>query len=322
MSEFASFGQCSVVTKADVHPDQESIYDYISLSSLSRHRKKTTRVKSTPGKFMPKGAYTRVETGDLLIARVYPHQSYVALVSEGQDQALASTFFYVLRPDQSLVEPKYLYYQTRSRAFCTYISSRLVGSAQPTLHAGTIASAPIHLPPLSQQQTLILLLDELETLRQLKTEADREFNTYPFALYVNLFGKPLKDNGWHTRSLKELATLEPAKSPEKDADGVFEMLQGSGFPGHRGPIRVRVDASIIEPYYLIVYLHLVLKHSHTVRIGADLPVPIPPQELQITLRKEMDTFLKLGAKMKSGLNIESLFQAVLGRFNRGGSLKS
>lgn len=64
------------------------------------------------------------------------------------------TMFYTI-PDQSMVDPKFLYYWATRLPFSMYMSN----TALPSVTQSDLGSAPIALPPLSEQRAIVSYLD-------------------------------------------------------------------------------------------------------------------------------------------------------------------
>ena len=75
-----------------------------------------------------------------------------------------------MRPKQSKVNPRYLYFFTQSN-FIT-LNTRTRGAAIPHLEKELLLNLEFTLPPLVEQERIVRLLDEADALRRLRTEAD------------------------------------------------------------------------------------------------------------------------------------------------------
>ena len=93
------------------------------------------------------------------------------LVSTNHEGCIGSTLG-ALRPKQSKVNPRYLYFFTQSN-FIT-LNTRTRGAAIPHLEKELLLNLEFTLPPLVEQERIVRLLDEADALRRLRTEADMD----------------------------------------------------------------------------------------------------------------------------------------------------
>jgi type I restriction enzyme, S subunit len=82
------------------------------------------------------------------------------------------------------------------------------------LHASSaVPHVSIPIPPLSEQERLVQILDEAEELRELRAEADRRANEFIPALFSEMFGNP--DKTWPVAKFSEMGTLDRGKSKHR-----------------------------------------------------------------------------------------------------------
>ena len=90
----------------------------------------------------------------------------------------------------------------------------------PGLNRNDAYKLEIHLPPLSEQERIVDILDQADRLRRLRAEADAKVARILPALFIKMFGDPATNPmGWPQRNLGSQATIvtgntPPTKNPE------------------------------------------------------------------------------------------------------------
>lgn len=90
------------------------------------------------------------------------------MIMKAETPAVFECHVMMLRPN-NLVRPKYLFYFTRSHMFRQYIFSIAMTLTMTTIRQPDLEKAPILLPPIDEQQKILLILSDLDTtLEQLE----------------------------------------------------------------------------------------------------------------------------------------------------------
>ena len=143
-------------------------------------------------------------------------------LATGRWTSLANT--HLIFPDVTVANPKFLWYQLNDES--SWIRS---GSAQPFIKPSDIKTRKVKLPPLSEQERIVGILDEAEGLRQRRAEADRRTADLLPALFHHMFGDPATNpKGWPLKSFDETFLDETSKSPK--------LLQGNYANSGRFPV--------------------------------------------------------------------------------------
>jgi type I restriction enzyme S subunit len=80
-----------------------------------------------------------------------------------------------------------------------------VGGAQPNVSQQIIKNIDIPLPPISEQQKIVEILDQADRLRKLRTDADKKAERILSALFIKIFGDPATNPmGWRTGTLGDV----------------------------------------------------------------------------------------------------------------------
>ncbi len=139
----------------------------------------------------------------------------------------------MLRANQALVCPRYLFYRTQHREFVDYLVSNATGASYPAISDGAVRRAPLPLPPPKEQARIVELLDEANRLRKLRCEADAKASRILPTLFLKIFGDPTTNPmGWKMRPLrKAISSIDPGWSaqsePRKKEEGEFGVLKVS-----------------------------------------------------------------------------------------------
>lgn len=80
----------------------------------------------------------------------------------------------------------------------------------------------VPVPPLSEQERIVKLLDEADELRKLRAQADRRTAALIPALFHEMFGDPLANSrGWPTKNLRQLGRVVTGSTPPSAKEGMF-----------------------------------------------------------------------------------------------------
>ena len=105
------------------------------------------------------------------------------------------------------VTPEFMLYFINSPIAKKQFNKRLKGSGVPNLHLEEIREVEILLPPLSEQQRIVAILDEVfEAIAKAKANAEQNLKNAKelFDVYLHKFYTS-KEEGWEEKKLKEVA---------------------------------------------------------------------------------------------------------------------
>jgi type I restriction enzyme S subunit len=111
---------------------------------------------------------TRFVAGDILYGKLRPYLNKVGIAPQS---GLCSTEIWAFSPS-SLVDPKYAAFFLASSFFVDRVSSLIKGANLPRVDTEAFDSIEIPLPPLSEQQRIVAILQEAEAIRRLRAEAE------------------------------------------------------------------------------------------------------------------------------------------------------
>jgi type I restriction enzyme S subunit len=181
-------------------------------------------------------AQLTVRPGDLCVVKSSGSKTNVlsgktALVTSDTNSPLvASNFCFCLRPNVSLVEPRYLWRVLNSPASKSFIATIVSAFTYPNLKWSTYSNHPIPLPPLPEQKRIAAILDAADALRAKRRESIEQLDSLIQATFLEMFGDPLTNpKGWPISTLGEVAdfhagsTLPPAHAFVGQRDGFLYL---------------------------------------------------------------------------------------------------
>ncbi len=156
----------------------ETSFTYIDLSSVDNELGRIVSPKVLHGKDAPSRARKVVKAGDVIFATTRPYLKGIALVPAEYDGQICSTGFSVLRAQQDVLLPQWLYYACRSDLVLDQVLPHMRGASYPAVTDKDVLAATIPIPPLSEQQRIVARIEELaakiERACELRREAAQE----------------------------------------------------------------------------------------------------------------------------------------------------
>ena len=156
-----------------------------------------------------------LDDGDVLFARSGATVGKTYLHEKTTGPALFAGYLIRFRPNPALLDPRFLFYFTRSERYLGWVESKRRVAAQPNINGAEYAALRIPLPPLSEQRRIVEILDLADHLRRLRAEANAVADRVLPALFLKMFGDPATNPmGWKTVALGEiLEAVEGGWSP-------------------------------------------------------------------------------------------------------------
>ena len=147
-------------------------YQYIDLSAVDRESKGITDTQIITKENAPSRAQQLVKTGDILFGTTRPTLKRFCLLSDDYDGQICSTGFCVVRPNQRIVSPDWIFYQFYNEEFYEYIEPLQKGANYPAVTDKDIYNFNIPVPPLEEQKRIVKIMDEkFAQLESLKANA-------------------------------------------------------------------------------------------------------------------------------------------------------
>jgi type I restriction enzyme, S subunit len=196
-----------------------------------------------------KKGFTYFEENDILFAKITPcMENGKSAVATGLVDGIGfgSTEFHVIRPNQSLLLPKYVHYFVRQQSFRDNAKARMRGAVGPQrVPKEFLDDTMIPLPSISEQRRIVEILDQADRLRKLRAKADAKAQGILRALFIKMFGDPATNpKGWPIAPLAELGDLDRGRSRHRPRNapellgGPYPFIQTGDVAKSQGYIRM------------------------------------------------------------------------------------
>jgi len=169
-------------------------FNYIDISAVDNASKRVVGNLEQKVSEAPSRARQIIFPGDVLVSTVRPGLNTVAAVPSGLTNAVASTGFCVLRSQPAVLSPEYLRHFVVTSPFVQSLVSRQKGGAYPAVTDDDVRNVPIPLPPLSEQQRIVEILQEADEIRRLRAEAEAKTAELIPATFFHFFGDESKQH--------------------------------------------------------------------------------------------------------------------------------
>jgi type I restriction enzyme S subunit len=204
-------------------------FSYIDISAVDNGSKTVVGSLSLKVNEAPSRARQVVFPDDILVSTVRPRLNAVALVPYHLLNAIASTGFCVLRPRSNLLLPGYLFHFVTTDPFVQCLVSRQKGGSYPAVTDGDVLSVLLPLPPLSEQQRIVEILQETDEIRRLRAEAEAKTAELIPAIFAIIFGDLyFRKSPFPVQPLSSIGELDRGKSKHRPRDEA--SLYGGPYP--------------------------------------------------------------------------------------------
>jgi Restriction endonuclease S subunits len=199
---------------------------FVPMAAVSEFSGTIVSPETRPLREVQKG-FTPFQEGDVLFAKITPcMENGKAVIARNlvNQRGYGSTEFHVMRPTP-LVIAEWIFAIIRTKEFRRAAASSFQGAVgQQRVTASFLESFRIPLPPLSEQQRIVEILQEAEGIRRLRAEAEAKTAELGSATFFHFFGDESKQH--KSLPLREL---------------VEEFRYGTSQPsGERGATTLRI----------------------------------------------------------------------------------
>lgn len=152
---------CLPVIKRKDSKDPSEKFLYLDIASIDNKTNKI--IEGTPyrGDTAPSRARQIIQKDDVLFSTVRTYLKNIALITDSKyNNQIASTGFCVIRANQKMLLPYFIFYKTLSDAFLSPLNAKQRGSSYPAVRDGDVLSSIINLPSLPEQKAIV---KEIET---------------------------------------------------------------------------------------------------------------------------------------------------------------
>lgn len=174
-------------------------FRYIDLSSVSRENSRIIETQSIDSSNAPSRARQIVLKDDVIFGTTRPTLKRFALIDQEYNNQICSTGFCVLRANQEILMPKFLYFILTTSVFFNYVENNQEGAGYPSISNSLVKKFRIPILPLTEQKIIVELLDKFETLVNnisvgLPAEIQARRKQYEYYRGKLLTFKPLQSN--------------------------------------------------------------------------------------------------------------------------------
>ena len=193
-------------------PNKE--FDYIDVSSVSNATFSIEETQRLKGKDAPSRARKLVKEKDIIFATIRPTLRRIAIVPKHLDNQICSTGYFVLRATPE-ISHRYLFYCLFTEDFMGRMESLQKGASYPAVTDGDVKSQEIPVPPLTEQERIVCILDEaFDGIAKAKglAEANLQNARALFQSHLqSVFSQ--KGEGWVEKKLGEVCNIARGGSP-------------------------------------------------------------------------------------------------------------
>ena len=163
--EWKSLKECVLNTINIKWSENEGVeFQYIDLSSVNRDDNKISETQSIDSETAPSRAQQIVLKNDVIFGSTRPMLKRYCLINEIYHNQICSTGFCVLRANQDIILPKWIYFLISSTNFYKHVEKYQKGASYPAISDSEIKSYKIPVPQLQEQQRIVGMLDDFEKL--------------------------------------------------------------------------------------------------------------------------------------------------------------
>ncbi len=116
---------------------------------------------------------------------------------------------YVTFTTKTGLDRRYLKYYLKSDIGIFFIRNNTRGAVRDTLYFKDLCRIKIPVPPLSEQERIVEILDTADRMRQKRREQIKLLDDYLKSVFLHMFGDPiLNEKGWRQFHVKEVALVK------------------------------------------------------------------------------------------------------------------
>lgn len=161
------------------------------------------------------------EAGDILMSVRAP----VGPTNYADQQCCIGRGLAAIRAHKEMVNQRYLGWFLKR--FEADLARKGVGSTFSAINRKDIEALEVPVPPLTEQERIVRLLDEADDIRKLRVKADQRTADLIPALFHQMFGDPITNlMGWPVKRLDEVAVTSSGGTPSRKHPEYF----GPGYP--------------------------------------------------------------------------------------------
>ena len=187
------------------HPEDKILY--IDISSIDNCSMSVTNPMSYRLDQAPSRAQQVVRKGDILVSLVRPNLRNVAIITQEDQNLVASSGFCVIRmPDE--VQQRFVFNFIKSSKFTNYLVKLTTGANYPAVREQDVRNAVLPFPSVDIQRSIVGELDQINELIELKKSQLSDVESLIQSIFYDMFGDPVVNNkAWEVKRLSEISSL-------------------------------------------------------------------------------------------------------------------
>jgi len=238
----------------------------------------------------------KLNDGDIVFARTGATTGKSYLVTKPPKSVFAS-YLIRLHINVDCLLPSFLFMFFQTNIYWERINAGLTGSAQGGFNASKLSELEIPIPPLSEQQRIVLLLDEAFTkIDQLKANAERNLQNAK-ELFLSVLTEEMKPKeGWKEKTLAECCEIcSKLIDPRKDEYQNHTHIGAGNIESEKGTLinlKTAKEENLISGKFLFdetmvlyskirPYLKKVVKCKFSGLCSADIYPLVPIEDMMI-----------------------------------------
>ena len=152
---------------------------------------------------------SRVESGDIIVNKIWARNGSVAVVSDDLAGCFGSGEFPTFAPNREKLDPKWFHWITKTKWFWAACDEKSQGtSGKNRIRPEKFLDIEIPLPPLTEQRRIVERIEALAArvaqAQSLRREADDLTRLYEASIAKSVFKLQLENNGTSSDNLPEL----------------------------------------------------------------------------------------------------------------------
>lgn len=205
--KYVKINNCCDPVKTIQWKKQEGIqFNYIDLTSVDRETSQIVSPSLINSASAPSRAKQIIKEGDIIFATTRPTLKRLALIPSLYNEDICSTGFCVIRPNNSILFSKWVFYSLKYDSFYKYIEPLQTGASYPAVTDKVVKDYVIPLPPLSEQQSIVAHLDaSFAEIDALKAKAAEEVANAKAMFDAALREEMTPKEGWEEKKLNEIS---------------------------------------------------------------------------------------------------------------------
>ncbi len=139
---------------------QGDIFQYIDIDAIDNKKQLIKAPKILATKNAPSRATRKLDCGDTLFSLVRPYLKNIAYIDDKYANAIASTGFYVCKPNAQILYSRYCFYIMTSQYVIDGLNSFMKGDNSPSINNDNILNWLYPIPPKSEQKRIVSEIEQ------------------------------------------------------------------------------------------------------------------------------------------------------------------